>query len=734
VSGLWSANNSLTKTNERVPGTELTGCYTTGHIFTSSPGYRTGILAGENEGYIHDNAYLSGLSPDGKIVDTDTSTVKNNEELSIPDLKGSKGRALLNTYAAGKGGWSVCYLPDQDKRNGGYPVLKRIGSDADFSVVGAVDISADWTAKRTADAPYSASINPVPKFSVSSGEKTLLQNADFRVVPQPDTKGKDAGNTEYTATIAGIGDYQGGFSGETTKYKIIPAAIESCTIVSDAVIFNWEVQRPTKERTRLIDEAGNEVAKAVYTVGDKFTRTDDTTGKYDEKKNIHYYDYTNAHGSNYKYDVVATASTASKNYAGETVQQAFRIDWASILPQLPPGDPEYDPNLPERVVYGDVVWQGKTWNFLEAMRDTSGNTIRIPYTGDPITPTVTSATYLGRPLRLSTNTDYIYYPLNYDYKYIYGNPNPELGGGASTAPTDLTPGEPTCMTVRFTNGGNFDGFVNVFYRIVPVDINSVTITFPDRPYTGEAHTPPPQITYNGKELQEGKDYTVSKLAYASNVSAGTATANIAINGLGYFDGALDRSVNFNIAPLDFSPAVVSIADRIYTGKAQTPRPTVAYGGVALTEGVDYTLSTIIYKANKAIGDATASFTVTGAGNYAGSMEKTLTFGIRPGTAKAVKISVGKRSMKVRFKKAPASHKVTAYQVRYRVKGATKWRVRSYPASKSSVTVKGLKKGKRYEVQVRSVKKVKIKTGKSRKAKTKAYYGAWSAIKISKKIR
>jgi hypothetical protein len=730
VSGLWSANNSLTKDNERVPVTELTGCYTTGYIFTSSAGYRTGILAGENEGYIHHNAYLPSLSLDDKIVDTDVGTVRDNEKLSPADLKGSKGRALLNTYAAGKGSWDVCYLPDKGNRNDGYPVLKRIGSDADLSVTTPTAISSDWTAKLTADAPYSASINPVPQFSVSSGGKTLLQNADFRVVPAPDAKGQDAGGAEYTATIAGIGGYKGKFSDATkTKYRITKAAIESCTIVSDAVIFNWEVQRPTKEHTRLIDEAGNEVTKAAYTVSDLYNGGD-TTGKI-ENGVIRYYDYINAHGPNYKYDVVVTASSSAVNYTGKAVQQAFRIDWASMLPQ---NDPDHDKTLPERVTYGDVVWQGETWDFLKALEDTSGDTIRIPYTGDPITPTFVSATYKGLPLRLATDLDYIYHPLKYDFKYIYGNPNPELAGGASSEPVDVTPGEPTCMTARFTNGGNFDGFINIFYRIVPADIGLVTIVFPDRPYTGGAHTPTPQITYNGKELREGKDYTVSRLAYASNVSAGAATADIAIDGLGNFSGSLNRSVNFNITPLAISPAAVAIADRTYTGKAQKPKPTVTCGGVALKEGADYTLSKITYKANKAVGDATAKFTVTGAGNYAGSVEKTLTFRIRPGTAKAVKVSVGKRSMKVSFRKAPASHKVTAYEVRYRMKGTKKWRVRSCPASKSSVTVKGLKKGKRYEAQVRSVKKVKVKTGKSKKAKTTAYYGAWSAIKTSKKIR
>lgn len=53
----------------------------------------------------------------------------------------------------------------------------------------------------------------------------------------------------------------------------------------------------------------------------------------------------------------------------------------------------------------------------------------------------------------------------------------------------------------------------------------------DQTYTGSEITPKPRLTYNGKSLREGTDYTLS---YSSNVNIGTA--KVTINGIGNFFG------------------------------------------------------------------------------------------------------------------------------------------------------------------------------------------------------
>ncbi|MDR1069021.1 MAG: hypothetical protein LBL36_07260, partial [Clostridiales Family XIII bacterium] len=515
--GLWSPNTALTPDNERAPVTEMTGCYNTGRIYTDSPGFRTGILAGENEGHIHDNAYLSGLSLDNQVVHTDTGTTVNNTMLSQSDLKGSKGRSVLNAYAAGKGGWKICYLPAAGNENGGYPVLSR----DNLSVTGAGALPASATLTRASDAQYSAMGEPIPKISLT-GAGTLLQNADYRVIPQAGAnavtigRGGAADTRPYTATIEGIGAYKGVLS-RTISYGIEKANIGDCTIVSETAVENWERQSPLG-RTKLIDTAGNEVPSAEYTISDLFNDYNGTAAGVDVNDDpkitdIRYYDYRSVHGDNYKYDVRATA-TASGNYTGATVQPAFRIMWASMYAQVPKSDPAYNPDTPEAVVYGDVVWQGRTWDFQTALKDKTGNVIKITYTGKPITPTVKSVTYLGRALRQATDYDYQAHPLDYDYKYIYGNPNPEETGDTLAEPVNVTVGEPTCMTMRFTNGGNFTNYTNVFFRIVPADIGGAACTVTNQTL---------RVTWNGTTLTAGVDYTASKIATAPVGAAGTVT-------------------------------------------------------------------------------------------------------------------------------------------------------------------------------------------------------------------
>ncbi|MBQ9004614.1 MAG: hypothetical protein IJ087_22490, partial [Eggerthellaceae bacterium] len=61
-------------------------------------------------------------------------------------------------------------------------------------------------------------------------------------------------------------------------------------------------------------------------------------------------------------------------------------------------------------------------------------------------------------------------------------------------------------------------------------------------FTGKAHTPKPTVSYAGKELVENTDY---KLAYASNVNAGTA--KVVITGIGDYGGAQESSFTISRA-------------------------------------------------------------------------------------------------------------------------------------------------------------------------------------------
>ncbi|MDR1815171.1 MAG: hypothetical protein LBR00_00610, partial [Clostridiales Family XIII bacterium] len=268
ISGsLGSDNTTATETNDRVSEPLLTGCYTTGNIYMEDAGYRTGILVGENTGFLQYNAFIPKLTLDNKIVDTNSGTVSDTVEtsqFSVADMMSSKSIARLNTYAAGKGAWEMLYVKDAAGTNDGYPVLVRAGGDPDkMSLSPAAVLSG--TPVLADDAKYSRALDPVPKVTMAG----LYQNADFFVEPQSGTAGANASTTAtYTGTVKGMGAYKGSVG--TVTYRILQAPIAECTIQAEPVVYNWRVQRPTADKVNLYDASGNLVASGQYTVSDEY--------------------------------------------------------------------------------------------------------------------------------------------------------------------------------------------------------------------------------------------------------------------------------------------------------------------------------------------------------------------------------------------------------------------------------------------------------------------------------
>ncbi|MDR0519747.1 MAG: DUF6273 domain-containing protein [Clostridiales Family XIII bacterium] len=96
----------------------------------------------------------------------------------------------------------------------------------------------------------------------------------------------------------------------------------------------------------------------------------------------------------------------------------------------------------------------------------------------------------------------------------------------------------------------------------------------------------------------------------------------------------------------------------------------------------------------------------------------------PPKMKIAKLAAGKGQVKITWKKAPAAQKVAGYEIRYKEKNAKKWKVKTAKAKATSLTIKKLKKGKVYQIQIRSYKV----------AGSKKYYAPWSATKTSKKVK
>jgi hypothetical protein len=172
-------------------------------------------------------------------------------------------------------------------------------------------------------------------------------------------------------------------------------------------------------------------------------------------------------------------------------------------------------------------------------------------------------------------------------------------------------------------------------------------------------------------------------------------------------------------PVDLSIAIITqIRNREYTGQEIRPLVTVYAKDKRLTRDTDYTVQ-IVNNVN--IG--TASLKVIAKSEaYTGS--KTVNFQIVPSRNAISQIALKKGGRaKVTWMKVPAAQKILRYQLRYRVKGETRWQYKSTGATVTSRNLWGLKKGKAYEFQIRSWKSVN----------RTQYFSPWSSISANKKM-
>ena len=136
----------------------------------------------------------------------------------------------------------------------------------------------------------------------------------------------------------------------------------------------------------------------------------------------------------------------------------------------------------------------------------------------------------------------------------------------------------------------------------------------------------------------GAGYTLSGVSKATNAGAYQAVAKLK-SGYTWSDGSnVSLTLNWKITAASLSKASVSgLAAKTWTGSAIKPAPAVKVAGRTLKEGADYTVS---YANN--VKPGTATVTVKGKGNYAGSVSKT--FKISPASvAKASVASVGSQA-------------------------------------------------------------------------------------------
>lgn len=319
----------------------------------------------------------------------------------------------------------------------------------------------------------------------------------------------------------------------------------------------------------------------------------------------------------------------------------------------------------------------------------------VPLTDDMIS-SVNSGTYSGTVYIPEITLSYLGKEI--DSSYLTLNASAVNAGPASAT---------------ITGKQNYTGTLSIPYTIYPRSIGETSIALESAGlYDGQIKCPNATVSYKESELKRDVDFTLS---YKDNIYAGTAAATI--TGKGNFTGK--KTVSFTIGKQPIGGAVISpISSYVCIGKAIKPTVTVYKDGKLLTLNADYAVS---YTGNTYPG--TARVTITGKGNYSGSLQTTFAIKHPSITLKRPvlgKLTSGSKKIYVRTNAASdADGFLISYGLKKSFSGAKTVQVKSSKALKK--TIKSLKKNKTYYVRVRTYTTLYGKT----------YYSAWSK---SKKIK
>ncbi len=164
--------------------------------------------------------------------------------------------------------------------------------------------------------------------------------------------------------------------------------------------------------------------------------------------------------------------------------------------------------------------------------------------------------------------------------------------------------------------GNYTGTMELYYEITGESLSKADISLSSYNYTYDGTEKRPAVTVEFEDhvMTEGADYEVE---YKDNINAGSAKVRV----IGKANLGGSKDLTFTISPKSIRGCTITPETNsfIYDGKPKTPGVMVRDGSVALKQDTDYTVS---YSNN--IDPGTATVTVTGKGNYQGSLPQTFT--------------------------------------------------------------------------------------------------------------
>ena len=256
-------------------------------------------------------------------------------------------------------------------------------------------------------------------------------------------------------------------------------------------------------------------------------------------------------------------------------------------------------------------------------------------------------------------------------------------------------------------GGNK---ITQVFEIKKAEIKAADVTVEgEQPftYTGSVIRPKTKVVVNGTTLEEGKDYRV-----LNTEKIQTGKMNLVVEGLGNYTGAVAKDFEVGAASLAGAKVTNVKANYKYTGEVVRPEAKVTLNGKKLVKGKDYQL---LNTEDVSVGEK--DLVVLGMGGYKDSV--LVNFTVKPVKAE-VSVEAGEKQLTVKVKKQSGAR----YQVKYRVKGTDEWTSVNVKAGKVKKVLKELESGKKYQVKARAYVTVD----------GERVNGAWSAVKVSGKVK
>ena len=226
----------------------------------------------------------------------------------------------------------------------------------------------------------------------------------------------------------------------------------------------------------------------------------------------------------------------------------------------------------------------------------------VTYTGQPLTPAVTVKD--GETVLVKGT----------DYTVSYSNNTNAALATAEKAPT-----------VTITAVATSEKYAGETTKTFTINKKALTVKAEDKSVTFGDDAPTYTESYDGFVNNETKAVLSGTLAltcsYVKNQS-GAGNYDITPSGL----TSSNYDITFTKGTLTVGKKaledgfIANIASLVYNGVAQEPAPVVTFNGMTLVKGTDYSVS---YENNVNVGTA-AIVTVTGTGNYSGTVSKNFT--------------------------------------------------------------------------------------------------------------